>query len=181
LKFFEKKPGEAEAFYKTALAKDAALVIARHNYAVLLDTIPKRRAEAFQLWRDILQKDPDYTLSRLALAKALIREGRNADAAAEFRVLVNQKPEYVAARLALGSLEIKLGNRDAALDQFAEAARLEPEDASVYEQIGDLQSAKGNSPAAAEAYTKALRYATDGAMKKRTRRKLAAMKDVSRQ
>jgi tetratricopeptide (TPR) repeat protein len=172
LKFFEKKPGEAEAFYKTALAKDAALVIARHNYAVLLDTIPKRRAEAFQFWREILQQHPDYTLSRLALAKALAREGRNADAAGEFRVLVNQKPEYAAARVALGSLEIKLGNRDAALEQFTEAARLEPEDASVYEQIGDLQSAKGNSPAAAEAYTKALRYATESAMKKRIRRKL---------
>lgn len=172
LKFFEKKPVEAEAFYKTALAKDAALVIARHNYAVLLDTIPKRREEAFQLWREILQQHPDYTLSRLALAKALAREGRNTDAAGEFRVLVNQKPEYAAARVALGSLEIKLGNRDAALEQFTEASRLEPEDASVYEQIGDLQSAVGNSPAAAEAYTKALRYATDGAMKKRVRRKL---------
>jgi tetratricopeptide (TPR) repeat protein len=172
LKFFENKPGEAEAFYKTALAKDAALVIVRHNYAVLLDTIPKRREEAFGLWRGILQQHPDYTLSRLALAKALAREGHNADAAGEFRVLVNQKPEYAAARVALGGLENKLGNSDAALEQFAEAARLEPEAASVYEQIGDLKSAKGDSPAAAEAYARALQYAADGAMKKRIRRKM---------
>jgi tetratricopeptide (TPR) repeat protein len=172
LKFFEKKPGEAEGFYKTALAKDPALAIARHNYAVLLDTIPKRREEAFRLWREILQQHPDYTLSRLALAKALAREGRNADAAGEFRVLLNQKPDYAAARVALGGLESKLGNRAAALEQFAEAARLEPEDASVYEQIGDLKSAEGNRAEAAGAYTKALQYATGGAMKKRIRRKL---------
>ena len=172
LKFFEKKPSEAETFYKLALATNPGLVIARHNYAVLLDSIPMRREDAFQSWREILQQDPDYTLSRLALAKALARDGRNAEAAAEFRVLVNQKPEYAAARMALGNLENKLGNSAAALEQFSEAARLEPEDASAYEQIGDLKSAEGDSSAAAEAYIKALRYVTDGAMKKRLRRKL---------
>jgi tetratricopeptide (TPR) repeat protein len=172
LKFFEKKPADAEGFYKTALAQDGTLVIVRHNYAVLLDTIPKRREEAFRLWREILQEQPEYTLSRLALAKALARDGHNADAAAEFRVLLNQKPEYAAARVALGNIENKLGNRAAALEQFAEALRLEPEDASLYEQIGDLQSATGNRAAATEAYTKALQYATDSAMKKRIRRRL---------
>ena len=172
LKFFEKKPGEAEGFYKTALAKDPALALARHDYAVLLDTIPKRREEAFRMWREILQQNPDYTLSRLALAKALARDGRNAEAAGEFRILVNRKPEYAAARVALGDLENKLGNRAAALEQFTEAARLEPEDAPVYEQIGDLKSAEGNRVEAAEAYAKALQYATGGAMRKRIRRKL---------
>jgi tetratricopeptide (TPR) repeat protein len=172
LKFFEKKPAAAEDFYQAALSKDAALVIARHNYAVLLDTIPNRREEAFERWREILKEQPDYTLSRLALAKALAREGRNAEAAGEFRLLVKQKPEYVAARVALGGLENKLGNRVAALEQFTEAVQLEPEDASVYEQIGDLQSAEGNRASAAVAYNNALQYATDGAMKRRIRRKM---------
>jgi len=172
LKFFERKPAAAEDFYKIAMAKDASLVLARHNYAVLLDTIPKRREGAFRMWREILQQQPDYTFSRLALAKALAREGRNAEAAVEFRALVSQKPEYAAARVALGDLENKLGSRTAALEQFTEAARLEPEDAAVYEKIGDLQSAEGNRAAAADAYTKSLQYATDGGMKRRIRKKV---------
>lgn len=172
LKFFQKKPGEAEEFYKTALTTDSSLLIARHNYAVLLDTLPKRREEGWQMWRGILQQDPNYTLSRLALAKALEREGRNADAAVEFRILVQQKPEYTAARAALGELENKLGNRTAALEQLTEAARLEPESASVYEAMGDVRTAEGNRAEAVDAYNKALQYAADGAAKKRIRKKL---------
>jgi tetratricopeptide (TPR) repeat protein len=172
LKFSQNKPGEAEGFYKAALAKDPSLLIARHDYAVLLDSIPKRREEGLRLWREILQQDPQYTLSRLALAKSLEREGRNAEAAAEFRILVNQKPEYSAARLALGDLEEKLGNRAGALEQFTEAARLEPESASIYERVGDLKSAEGDRAAAVEAYEKALSYAVDSATKKSIRKKL---------
>jgi tetratricopeptide (TPR) repeat protein len=172
LKFSQNKPGEAEEFYKTALAKDPSLLIARHDYAVLLDSIPKRREEGLRLWREILQQDPQYTLSRLALAKSLEREGRNAEAATEFRILVNQKPEYSAARLALGDLEEKLGNRAGALEQFTEAARLEPESASIYERVGDLKSADGDRAAAVAAYEKALSYAVDSATKKRIRKKL---------
>ncbi len=172
LKFFQKKPADAEAFYKMALAKDSSSQLARHNYAVLLDTLPKRQEEALRMWHDILQQDPNYTLSRLALAKALDRQGRDADAATEFRILIQQKPDYAAARVALGELENKLGNRAAALEQLTEAARLEPESSSVYESLGDVRTAEGNRSAGQDAYNKALQYATDSDAKKRIRKKL---------
>src|ERR1035437_2997796 len=173
LKFLEGNTGEAEAQYQTALAKAPGLVEASHNYAVLLNRIPKRREAAFDRWRAILQNHADYTPSRLALAKALAATGsHDTEAAREFRLLVEKNPDYSAAQIALAGLEARLGHPAEALLQLREVEKREPENPEVLEKIGDLESATGDRAQALEAYGKAAEYSPDGGARKKIRQKM---------
>jgi tetratricopeptide (TPR) repeat protein len=172
LKFLEGNNAAAEAQYQNALTKSPNLVEASHDYAVLLNRIPSRHAEALERWRSILRDHPDYTPSRLALAKALAATGtHDAEAAAEFQLLVEKNQDYAAARIALAVLEVKLGNPAGALAQLEEVVKREPENSSILEKIGDLESAAGNRAAASKAYQEAMQYSQDNAARRRIGKK----------
>src|SRR5688572_7760488 len=120
------KRGDAERYYKEALALDPNMLVARHNLAVLLAERRDRADEAIGLWRENLSKDPTHLPSRLSLARVLAEQGKSADAVTEYERVIKDKPDYVAARVALGTLQAKAGQRDAALVHLREAVRLQP-------------------------------------------------------
>jgi tetratricopeptide (TPR) repeat protein len=172
LKAGQGRDAEAERLYRDALAKNGDLLSARQNLAALLAQNPQRVDEALALWRENLAKDENYLPSRLSMANALGRAGRNSEAAAQYRLILDRKPDYVVARLALAELKAKSGDRAGALAELREAARTQPRSARIYEQIGDLEKSGGNAAEARKAYETALGNTRDRAVVKRIRKKL---------
>ena len=168
---------EAEKFYRLALTHSPDLLEARHNLAVLLSGEPRRSQpdrtqEAFDLWRENLAQDPEYSPSRISLARALSRSGESSEAIRLYTKIVEALPNYVAARLALAELHEKASDPEAALEQLDQARARQPENAVIFEQIGDLEQARGRTAQASNAYESALRFAPDRKTKKRLRKKL---------
>ena len=174
LKSQEGKAAEAEKLYREALGKNANLLAARHNLALLLAARADRQPEAIGLWRDNLQRNPDYLPSRLNLAGTLAARGDTAAAIEEYQAVVRAKPEYVAARTALADLYVKNHDHAAAIEQLQKCATLDPQNAPIYEKIGDLEAAAGHPAEAKAAWQQALDHSTEKSARKRIIAKIGA-------
>ena len=173
LKASEGKSAEAEKLYRAALAKNANLLPARHNLAVLLSSNKDRQAEAIDLWKQNLAAKSDYLPSRLGLAELLAERGDAAGAVEQYREAISQVPEYLAARVALAGQLAKLNQPEAALDQLRAAVKVEDKNPSLWEQIGDLERKLNHANEARDAYATALKLETENAGRKRLRTKMA--------
>jgi tetratricopeptide (TPR) repeat protein len=172
LKESEGKRAEAEQLYRQSLQKNADLLAARHNLALLLGTEKGRQKEAIDLWRENLRRSPDYLPSRISLAGALATQNDNPAAIEEYRKVLEAKPDYVAARIALAEVLAKNNDREGALDQFRQVARQNSSDPAVFERIGDLETASQRAAEARMAYQAALDLKPDREMRKRIETKL---------
>jgi tetratricopeptide (TPR) repeat protein len=173
LKAAEGKRAEAEQLYRLALQKNAGLLPARHNLALLVMEEKGREKEAVDLWRENLRQSPDYLPSRLSLAGTLAAQGDNSQAVEEYRKVLAAKPDYVAARLALADVLAKTNDRDGALEQLREATRQDSRDPSLFERIGDLEVARQHPAEARTAYQAALDLKPERALRKRLEKKLS--------
>ena len=175
LKASEGKRSEAEQLYRQALQRNAKLLPARHNLALLLAAERNRQQEAIDLLRENLRQSPDYLASRLSLAATLAETGDNTAAIDEYQKVVSAKPNYVGARLALASLLAKNGANDQALEQLRQVSKQDAQNPEVFEQIGDLEAERHNTGEARSAYQSALALKPGGAAKKRITNKLKAL------
>src|SRR5580658_5632353 len=155
LKASEGKRTEAEQLYRQALQKNAGLLPARHNLALLLEDQKGHEKEAIDLWRENLKQSADYLPSRLSLAAALADQGDNAGATEEYRKVLEAKPDYVAARIALADVLAKSNDRDGALEQLHQVTK-QTRDPALFERIGDLEAARQHAAEARMAYQSAL-------------------------
>jgi protein O-mannosyl-transferase len=172
LRASEGKTKEAEQLYRQALDKNASLLPARHNLALLLADQKGREKEAEDLWRENLRQSPDYLPSRLSLAGALAAQGDNAGAIEEYRKVLESKPDYVAARIALADALAKTNDRAGALDQLRQVTQQDSRDPALFERIGDLQAASARGAEARMAYQSALDLKPERAARKRIENKL---------
>jgi len=156
LKASQGKRSEAEQFYRDALQRNANLLPARHNLALLLAEDKNRQQEAIDLWRENLRQSPDYLASRLSLAATLAERGDNAPAIEEYQKVLASKPDYVGARVALAGLLIKTGANDQALEQLRQVSTRDAQNPDIFEQIGDLEAGRHNTAGARAAYQSAL-------------------------
>jgi len=175
LKASEGKRPEAEQLYRQALQKNASLLPARHNLALLLGEQKDRQPEAIELFRENLRGDSGYIPSRLSLAEVLAGRGDNAAAIEQYRQVLQAKPEYLAARIALADLLAKTGDRNQALEELRTASRQDSQNLGILEPIGDLESANNNTGGARAAYQSALGPGADRAARKRIGQKLKAL------
>jgi protein O-mannosyl-transferase len=175
LKASEGKRSEAEQLYRQALQKNANLLPARHNLALLLLDEKGREKEAIDLLRENLRQTPDYLPSRLSLAEALAEQGDNAAAVEEYRKVLASKPEYVAARIALADVLTKTNDRDGALDQLRQVTKQDSQDPALFERIGDLEAARQHSAEARMAYQSALDLKPPRAVRKSVENKLKSL------
>ncbi|MEI9814622.1 MAG: tetratricopeptide repeat protein [Acidobacteriota bacterium] len=148
LKAAENKTSEAEQLYRDALQRNAGLLPARHNLAVLLATQSSRRMEAVPLLRDNIQRDPKFLASRIALAENL----DGAEAIQQYRQILTVAPNYTGARLALAKLLLASGDAAGAAEQAQQAG----ESLAAYEQLGDARAAQKLDADARSAYQAAL-------------------------
>jgi tetratricopeptide (TPR) repeat protein len=178
LKASEGKRTEAEQLYRQALQKNAGLLPARHNLALLLADEKGREKEAIDLWQENLRQalastGADYLPSRLSLAGALAAQGDNAGAAQEYRKVLDAKPDYVAARLALADTLVKTNDRAGALEQLREAVKQDSHDPALFERIGDLEAAQQHAAEARMAYQTALDLKPERSMRKSIQNKVS--------
>src|SRR5262245_14514178 len=121
---------------------------------------PARAAE----WRaELIQENRrqarrNDTLARLDRARALISNGKLADAEAAFRALVGSEPDRPEVHRALGEfLCYRKHDHDGAVAALREAVRLQPENPVNHCGLGNALSRKGEPAAAEAAYREALR------------------------
>jgi tetratricopeptide (TPR) repeat protein len=172
----EGKRADAEKLYRDALQRDADLLAARHNLALLLASDKSRVPEAITLFRENLRLSPDYLPSRLSLAQTLADTDDRAGAIVEYRRVLALKPGYIAARIALAGLLQKSGDTDAALVELREALKADPENAAIFEQTGDLEASRNHAAEARSAYASALKFASDRSARKRIDAKLKSLR-----
>jgi tetratricopeptide (TPR) repeat protein len=91
----------AEAAYREALRVDPKFREAKHNLGLLFAGRPDSRAEAERLWGEILAESPEFTASRLSLARVLAEQQRYVEAIFQYEAVLREKPELAAAREAL--------------------------------------------------------------------------------
>jgi tetratricopeptide (TPR) repeat protein len=176
LKAAEGKRTDAEQLYRQALQKNASLLPARHNLALLLADQKGREKEAIDLWRENLRQSPDYLPSRLSLAGELEAQGENGAAVEEYRKVLEAKPDYVAARIALADVLAKTNDRDGALEQLHEVTKRDTMDPALFERIGDLEAARQHPAEARAAYQAALDLKPERGLRKRVEAKLQGAK-----
>ena len=173
LKAAEGKNAEAEKLYRDALAKNANLLPARHNLAVLLAGNKERQQESIDLYRQNIAAKSDYLPSRLALAELLSSRGDTSGAIEQYKLVVDQTPQYLAARVALAGQLAKANQPEAALEQLRAAVETDSENASLWEQIGDMERTLNHTAESHEAYANAMKLETENAGRKRLRTKMA--------
>ena len=140
---------------------------ARHDLALLLVTDPARRAEAFVLWKEILQESPDYLPSLVSLAE----NSKGAEAVEYWRRVLALKPGYVAAPRALADALLEAGD-PAVLEKLRQTTQSDPRNASAFEQLGDAEATHGAKAEARAAYQRALDLSTSRSDRNRIREKL---------
>ena len=173
LKASEGKNTEAEKLYREALKKNASLLPARHNLALLLSGLKGRENEAISAWKENLVANPDFLASRLSLAEFLAQTGNSAGAIEQYSVVLNTKPDFLAARVALASAYLKANQPEAALTQLRAATKLDNGNAAIWEQTGDAEKALNHLTEAREAFGTALKLRKDKGDRKRLNAKMA--------
>jgi len=156
----------------------------RHNLAALLcrrlddsrggGCRPSGEQAALELWKAVLQDDPEYLPSRLSLARSLAASGDAENAIVHFRKVVELQPDYIGARVQLAD-ELTgqgAGALDEALQHLSHALELQPDNFDIHERMGDIERTRGRRQDASSAYQSALALTVDKKSKKRIRGKL---------
>ncbi len=170
------KRDEAEQNYRRAIAADAGLLAARYNLALLLDSAPRRAAEAAALLRENVGRDPHDLASRLVLARHLAASGDQMEAIVQYEAAVSERPEYPAARAALAALYIEAGRAPEAIVQAQAALAGQPKNADLLDLGARAYYAADRRAEADEAWRCALQESPDGATKKRIRKSMEKTK-----
>ena len=173
LKATDKKYREAEQLYRDALQRNAGLLPARHNLAVLLAEQPTRRTEAINLLRDNVQRSPQFVASILSLADTLDASGDAVGAIAAYRQALAQSPNYSAARIALARLLLATGDAAGSADQ---AQQVGSENAVALELLGDARAKQSLNADARTAYEAALTLKPERAERKRIEGKVKMLR-----
>ena len=88
-----------------------------------------------QMFRELLERDPDNPMILYSLGSELFKEGEYAEARDHLRRAVENKPDYSVAYRTLGRAHFELGEN-------AEARRVFADGREVAERNGDLQTVK---------------------------------------
>jgi tetratricopeptide (TPR) repeat protein len=165
------RDARAVGYFERAQADDPADLNARHNLALVY---AKRgdSAKADDLWRTNLDRDPGFTLSRVAYADSLAARGQNAAAVEQYERLIRDKPEYVAAHEALARVYLAAGDSGKALSEVNRAIALAAGNARTLDLRGDIEARAGNRAAAKADWSAALAVSAARDEKARLERKL---------
>ncbi|MEP7352495.1 MAG: tetratricopeptide repeat protein [Acidobacteriota bacterium] len=176
LRASQNRVADAEKLYRDALQRNADLLPARHNLAVLLTAQPSRRAEAITLLRDNLQRSPTFLASRLSLAETLAITGDAPGAIAEYDRVLTATPNYTAARLALARLLLSSGDSVRAVTQAQQAADVAKDQFAAQELLGDALAANGRTADARASFQAALDLKPERAERKRIEDKVKKLR-----
>jgi tetratricopeptide (TPR) repeat protein len=124
----QKRPEEAAAEYRAALAINPGFAWAHDNLGLALFDLPGHEDEAIAEYRETLRLRPGMAEAHNNLANTLLRDPtRLLDAIAEYRAALRIQPGLAAAHYNLGvALEQLPDRQEEAKAEFREALRLDP-------------------------------------------------------
>lgn len=120
-----------------------------------------RYAAAEQLYRSLLDKQPDNFVAQANLGTILIRRKLVDDAIIHLNRANELSPDKAFVHYMLGIAYYRKKADQSALDSFKEATRLEPDNAEAYVYMGNIESSAGNWAQAVDHYDKAIRIKPD--------------------
>ena len=124
--------------------KQRAEALREETAATIADR--KRRSEMF---RQVLEIDPDDALGNFGLGELLVEEGRHTDAVAHLQRALRTDPRYSAAFLALGRAFEGADDQDAAITTYREGIKVAAAKGDLatankmQEQLANLQAESG--------------------------------------
>jgi len=107
------------------------------NLAKLLDTLG-RQNEAFTLYNNCLQLDPDYYEARYALGLLCLRTEQMPESILQLKLAIRRRPESIEARLACAEALAKSHDPAGAEKQLREVLRLDPQNHEARKSLAEL-------------------------------------------
>jgi len=92
--------------------------------------------EAAELFRRVIELEPENSIVRNELGMTHVRLGRLEEAIACFQAAIKLNPELVEARYNLGTQLFKLSRYDEAIRALSETVRIAPDDALAWNNLG---------------------------------------------
>jgi TolB-like protein/class 3 adenylate cyclase/Tfp pilus assembly protein PilF len=131
----------AQRSFAQALTLDPSSVDAKIGLATVLavsvgnglsSSVSQDQTRAEQLLLEAVDRDPDRSMARYAIAALRQSQNRLAEARIEAEKAVALDPNFAGAHQILGSTLLFMGQPEAAIPQIEKALRLSPHDPSVY-------------------------------------------------
>jgi len=108
------------------------------------------------LFSHALKHNPVSWTAHYSLARALVKQGKNAEAITLFREAVRLKPEFTNAHFSLGSLLTVEGNLAEAIAEYSRALKIAPNFVDARFGLGNALALRGDHDAAIAEYRRAL-------------------------
>jgi serine/threonine protein kinase/tetratricopeptide (TPR) repeat protein len=157
----QKKLGEAETAYRTAIALQPDFALAYVGLGAMLQERKKLSAEAEAAFRTAIALQPDLVEAHCNLGIALSHQEKWDAAEAPYRTAIALQPDFAKAYDGLGTVlgrQKKLGEAEAA---HRKAIEIQPELASAHYNLGVVLQAQQKLREAEAAYRKAIEIQPD--------------------
>jgi len=127
----------AEQALRGAADVDAKGVLSRHSLGLLrvMEGKPEEAATAF---RDVLERDPEFTPAKIGLARALGLLEQSEEAEQLLRDVLEAEPTHIGALRQFCTLMAAVDTPDKALPICTNVLEAAPDDAVVHYQVGDF-------------------------------------------
>jgi tetratricopeptide (TPR) repeat protein len=154
--------GRAAGYLARAVELDREFPKARFNLAMAL-VKDGRAALGEDIFRDLLESDPDSLNLAEGLAFSLYVQGKQEEAIQVYRGILDAEPANSVARYNLGMLFWQSERRDEALAEFQHLLDIDPDDTDTIFNTGKLLFELDRHPEAAEAVEEYLQAEPDDA------------------
>jgi Flp pilus assembly protein TadD len=154
-----RRPDEARAAYKRAVALDPGLAAAAVNLALLDE--PSDPREAGAAWTDLVKRFPQDPVPRARLAALYEASGQLDEAWRLAREALVRDPRYAGAYEVMTRVALARGNAALAELLAVKAQKLAPDDAAVVALMGDALAKLGDETGARAQWTRAIQLRDD--------------------
>ena len=113
-------------------------------------------AEAEQVFRRVIQLDPQNAGPYNNLGNALYEQGNLEEAIASYRRAIELAPQYAYAHRNLGNALRAQGNLEEAIANYRRAIEIDPQYTNAYNSLGNALRAQGNLEEAIASYRRAI-------------------------
>jgi tetratricopeptide (TPR) repeat protein len=129
------KLDEAEAAFRSVLAKGGATAYVHNNLGIVLQE-RGQHAKAVAEFREAVRLDPAYTAPRILLGASLLALGRVSEARASLERAVKLSPREPLARLQLAKVLERASDFPGAVEQYRALTELKPDEAEYAYALG---------------------------------------------
>ncbi|MEG0024205.1 MAG: tetratricopeptide repeat protein [Akkermansia sp.] len=116
-----------------------------------------RYAAAEQLYKTLLDSQPDHFPARVNMGTILLKRNLVNEAITHLTRAIQITPESAPANFLLGIAYYRAGQDKQAIEHFTETVKIQPDNMQAYIYMGNIESSSGNADKAVEYYDKALK------------------------